>query len=459
MGEFKGVSPLAAGGIQSSMKSLLLSEYAILWRLVRPLLSRHKRLRDDFPLRLVPDAWAPPYPVDLWIQAASGGESFLVRQLLGELHALTAGCDPQQRLRVLCTSCTRQGLDVLESAKAYGETAWPGLDIAVRVFPLDEPKIMRRAVERAAPKAAVLLETELWPGLMAACADAGVPLVTVNGRMTEKSYSGYRWFSRLWGKIAPSRILAMADADASRFAALFGADRVSVMPNMKFDGVPLAAPASASGPDSPVTRLLPPDVPVILLASVREEEEPLLVPVLGYLREHAPESLVVIAPRHMERVQAWQGILAETFGRENALAASGLEEPGAALPLASQAVLWDRFGQLQALYGRATSVFVGGSLAPLGGQNFLEAAGQGRVPVIGPHWKNFAWVGEEFFTAGLGRRVPDAAALGPALVDGLHAAPEPGTIRLKVTAYLAPRRGGTRMAAEAVLEVLQNRGR
>lgn len=436
------------------MKSFTLSGYAILWRLVRPVLSRHKRLRDDFPLRLAPDAWGPVSPVDIWIQAASGGESFLARQLLGELHLLADEADPQRRLRVLCTSCTRQGLDVLAGARTHGETAWPGLDVTVRVFPLDEPEIMLRAMELAKPKTVVLLETELWPGLMAACAEAGVPLVTVNGRMTEKSYSGYRWFSRLWRKIAPSRILAMADADASRFAALFGADRVSVMPNMKFDGVPLSA--SAPAPDSPPMKLLPPDMPVILLASVREEEESLLTPVLGYLREHAPEALVVVAPRHMERVPAWNGILAEAFGPDNAVPASALEASGR-LPAAGQAVLWDSFGQLQALYGRAISVFVGGSLAPLGGQNFLEAAGQGRVPVIGPHWKNFAWVGEEFFTAGLAKRVPGAAALGPALVGALHAAPDPETIRLKTAAYLAPHRGGTRMAAEAVLDFLRDR--
>ncbi|SBW04024.1 3-Deoxy-D-manno-octulosonic-acid transferase family protein [uncultured delta proteobacterium] len=442
--------------------SLMLGEYALLWRLARPFIARHKRLRDDFPLRMVPEEWQPPFPpesspgtrpdirTDLWIQAASGGESFLTRQLLHELNTL-AGDAPRRRLRILCTSCTKQGLDVLRAAGEQAPAAWPNLEIAVRVFPLDEPKIIRRAREYASPKAVVLLETELWPGLMAACAENNTPLVTVNGRMTEKSYSGYRWFAPLWKKIAPARVLAMAEADAARFAALFGKDRVSVMPNMKFDGVPLVSPPP--DPASPALKLLPPGLPVILLASVREEEEPLFPPVLAYLRKHAPEAAVVVAPRHMERVPAWRQILDTAFGSHNAMTASAMEEAGT-VAAPGNAALWDRFGQLQALYARADAVFVGGSLAKLGGQNFLEAAGQGRIPVIGPHWKNFAWVGEEFFTAGLGRRVADAGELGPALVAMLRAAPDPETVRVKVAAYLAPRRGGTRMAAEAVWEFI-----
>ena len=433
--------------------SLPLRPYSLLWRVARPFLARHKRLKDDFSLRMVPPDWQPPFAADLWIQAASGGEAFLVRQLLDALQGLVSAV-PQRPLRILCTSCTRQGLDVLDTARQHGQTAWPGLEIAVRVFPLDEPEIIRRARDYASPNVVVLLETELWPGLMAACAEQTIPLITINGRMTEKSYSGYRWLAPLWKKIAPAHVLAMAEADASRFAALFGAERVTIMPNMKFDGVPSAFPASDTA--SSVTLLPPSNLPVILLASVREEEEPLLVPVLTYLREHAPEALLVVAPRHMERVPAWKSLLKTAFGPHKATSVSVLEQSGKpALP--GTAVLWDRFGQLQTLYGRADAVFVGGSLAALGGQNFLEAAGQGLVPIIGPHWKNFAWVGESFFASGLGIQIPDAAALGPTILSSLHTAPNRETQRRAVAAYIDPRRGGSRQAAEAVLAVLASR--
>ncbi len=434
----------------------MLGPYALLWRLARPFAARHRRLRDDFHLRLAPEAWKPPHPVDLWIQAASGGESFLVRQLLGELDALAGEREPRRLLRVLCTSCTRQGLEVLDAARLHGDSTWPRLSLTVRVFPLDEPEIMRRARDFASPAVVALLETELWPGLMAACAEQGIPLVTVNGRMTPKSFAGYRWLAPLWKEIAPARILAMDEADAARFASLFGRDRASVMPNMKFDGVPLSAPAP--GPESPVLKRLPPGPPVILLASVRREEEPLLEPALAHCREHAPEAVIVVAPRHMERVTAWRDILGKIFGPQRVVLASALEDTDAAA-VPGQAVLWDRFGQLRELYARSGSVFVGGSLAPLGGQNFLEAAGQGCIPVIGPHWRNFSWVGEAFFDSGLGIRVADGGELGPALLEALRSSPDPASVRARVAAYIAPRRGGTRLAAEAVWEILAGRGR
>lgn len=427
-------------------RKVLLGEYSLLWRAARPVLRRHKRLRDDFSLRLVPGEWGPEKPVDIWIQAASGGEAFLARMLLEAVNALVAA-ERRHPPRVLCTSCTRQGLDVLHAAASHAKTAWPSLDVTVRVFPLDQPKLMQRAVDLASPRAVVLLETELWPGLMAACAERAVPMLVVNGRMTEKSYSGYRWFGPLWRQVAPERILAMSDPDGARFAALFGYDRVAVMPNMKFDAVPGTLPALS--PDSPAATLLPEGLPVILLASVREEEEPLLGPAIKKLRSLAPDAAIVVAPRHMERADAWKALpeapvaLRSALGRENGAASTG------------HVVVWDTFGELAALYARANAVFVGGSLAPLGGQNFLEPAGQGRIPVIGPHWKNFAWVGEEFFTAGLAIRVESAEELVSALIDNLRNALDPVLVRERLAAYVDPRRGGTVLAAEAVRDILE----
>lgn len=414
---------------------ILLKNYAFLWRMARPFLRRNKRLKVDFPERLSPEWWRK---CDLWIQAASGGESFLAASLLGELNERAEKA--QQRLRVLCTSCTKQGLEVLEKTRENGVKQWPCLEVAVRVFPLDEPKIMRKAVAFASPKLTVLLETELWPGLMAACAENDVPIIVVNGRMTDKSLAGYKVVESLWEEVAPKRILAMSEDNAARFADLFGYDRVTVMPNMKFDAVPESMPPLDVS--SPAARLLPAKGSVILLASVREEEEALLPPVIEYLQERAPESVIVVAPRHMERVQAWKERLSGAVMRSTL---SGEAAPGSV-------VVWDAFGELMGLYARANAVFVGGSLAELGGQNFLESAACGKVPVIGPHWKNFAWVGEEFFASGLGVRVENAEELGPMLIAALRHAPDGEDIRKKLAEYLETRRGGTKTAGESIWE-------
>ncbi|CAK7029813.1 MAG: hypothetical protein DELT_02734 [Desulfovibrio sp.] len=422
---------------------ILLGNYALLWRVARPFLRCHKRLKSDFAERVSPEWWRR---CDLWIQAASGGESYLAVTLMAALNERAAKA--QRPLRILCTSCTTQGLEVLEKARAAATEKWPHLEVAVRVFPLDEPKIMRKALSFASPKLVVLLETELWPGLMGACAENAIPMMVVNGRMTDKSLAGYMVVESLWETVAPERVLAMSEEDAARFAEIFGYDRVAVMPNMKFDAVPEALPPLDAA--SPAARFLPGKGDVILLASVREEEEALLPPVIEYLREHALQSVIVVAPRHMERVPAWKERYPEAVLR-SALRSSAHGE--AAQP--GSLVIWDAFGELTGLYAKAKAVFVGGSLAKLGGQNFLEPAGYGKVPIIGPHWKNFAWVGEEFFTSGLGVRVENAGELGPMLLAALRHAPDTETVRNKLAAYIATRRGGTELAADAVWKALQ----
>ncbi|GHV54001.1 3-deoxy-D-manno-octulosonic acid transferase [Deltaproteobacteria bacterium] len=420
--------------------NLFLAAYSLLWRAARPLLRRHKRLRDDFALRLAPKEWRTDGAVDLWMQAASGGEAYLARQLLGELEKRCA--EKAVTLRILCSSCTRQGLDVLQNTRAN----YPHLDLRIRVFPFDEPAIMRRALDFASPRAMVLLETEIWPGLMAACPQKNIPVLIVNGRMTEKSRQRYQFLPFLWKTFRPERVLAISDTDAARFASLWGAKGVSVMPNMKFDAIPPIPPV----PDarSPVMRLLGRDTPVILLASTREEEEKCLLPVIRFLRARKPEVIIVLAPRHMERISAWEKLLAGKAVLRSHLAAAHT----GAQPCST--IIWDAFGELTELYARAGAVFVGGSLAPLGGQNFLECAGQGRIPLVGPHRTNFAWVGDAFFRKGLGRGIASAEALGPALIAALSDAPPPAAVQKKLAEYINPRRGGAGMAAEAVWEKL-----
>ena len=196
---------------------------------------------------------------------------------------------------------------------------------------------------------------------------------------------------------------------------------------------------------------------------------------------------IVVAPRHMERVDAWRQRLNTLFApdappteqykrispcaREQGAPTASVNARQAACPQDTapagvllrstgqpagpgSVVIWDSFGELRRLYGRANAVFVGGSLAPLGGQNFLEAAVLGHVPVVGPHLKNFAWIGEDFFEQGLARRVPDAAALAPALLEALRSPLSREEKAAQTAAYLAPRRGGGHMAAALVRDML-----
>ena len=201
--------------------------YALAWKGATPLLRTNKRLREGFAQRLVPHQWpwqegeeveASPQENALpgtkaalpavtpaasltapliWLQAASGGEAWLAHSLaLALQEALVAQPEllPQQaqgqpRLRLLTTTWTRQGLDVLHTLpQRLGQGP---VSAHAAYAPLDAPALVEKAIAQAKPSVVVLLETELWPGLLLACHKAGVPVLVLNARMTEKSLRNY----------------------------------------------------------------------------------------------------------------------------------------------------------------------------------------------------------------------------------------------------------------------------
>lgn len=355
--------------------------YGAAWAVAEPLLHRNARLADGFAQRLVPDGWAGP--CDVWIQAASAGEAYLAAQLLPHLaaHAFSHTTRERVPLRILLTSMTRQGITVLVEAATRANAVYAdALSVAVRFFPFDKPSGMRRALAMTRPRALVLLETEIWPGLLLEAARAHVPVLLLNGRMSAKSLKGYRKLSGLWRHIAPARVAAISEADAARFAALFGEERIRVVPNIKFDRVSFPDGEAAAGVEAVL-----PVAPRVLLASTREEEETQLLELIRTMRDIAPDTAQVLAPRHMHRLPAWQKLL-EQAGIPYVLRTS-LTAPAER----SQLILWDAMGELVHLYAACQAVFVGGSLVPLGGQNFLEPLATGLTPFVGPHLKNFAW--------------------------------------------------------------------
>ncbi len=442
-------------------RKLWLAGYSLLWKAGRPLLRRNKRLAQGFDLRLAPPdwPWAAPDPTahnpppqqshpgfDLWIQAASGGEAFLAGELIKHLP---------RALRILCTTWTLQGLDgLLKIQREHLDPLHPPT-LTVNYFPLDDPAVMRRALAQAKPRLLVLLETELWPGLLEACRESGTKTMIVNGRLTPKSLAGLRKIKTFTAALAPERILAISPDDAKRFAQIFPGSRISSMPNIKFDR--LSAP---SAPTSPHTA--PGRPPMICLASTRQEEEPLLAPIIQTLLDQAPQAALILAPRHLHRISALEELLERTFRalgnapRSRPAKRSDFNMlPPEQVPFeAGRVLLWDSFGELEALYRMCDAVFVGGSLAPLGGQNFLEPLGHGLTPCIGPHWDNFYWVGEDLFRLGLVHRVDGPSEVAPALLKLLNNLMPREQVRQRLEDYLSPRRGGALIAAKAIQALL-----
>ena len=342
---------------RSVLRALLSGAYGLAWLAARPVLCRHKRLQEGFPQRLVPDGWpgsalgmetgdgsaSSHTRSDIWLQAASGGEAYLVWELLAHLAVLCEKQGTPEPLRVLATTWTRQGLDILQDMSGKLHEKHPWLSVRSAFFPLDAPKLMEKALDQVRPRVVGLLETELWPGLMLACEKRHVPMLILNGRMTDKSLRGYLKLEAaipgFWESIAPKHVCAISKADAGRFARIFGGDRVEAVPNIKFDRATATAIPAVS---NPLLKLLPPELharQTVLLASVREQEEPALLSVIQTLRAHDAPTIVV-APRHMHRVKPWQALLSGAK-----LPAVMRSKQEGTIP-AGSIVIWDTFGEL-----------------------------------------------------------------------------------------------------------------
>jgi 3-deoxy-D-manno-octulosonic-acid transferase len=305
-----------------------------------------------------------PKPKLLWLHAVSVGEARACAPLVHALQREYPGHD------VLLTCLTAAGRETIK--QVYGESvqcAW---------LPYDYPWAVQRFLEHFRPRLGVLVETEIWPNLMRACAQNGVPLLLANARMSRKSVRGYQRFA---GLVRPafaslSAACAQGEADARRLRRL-GAANVTVTGNLKFD----IEPDTAKAEEGRAFRAALRQRKVLLLASTREGEEELLLAELGAQDDGM---LVVLVPRHPQRFDA-VAALAQRLGFTLARRSLG-EAPHQGRRL----YLGDTMGEMAFYYALADVAVIGGSFAPLGGQNLIEGCAAGIPVVTGPHMYNFA---------------------------------------------------------------------
>lgn len=411
--------------------------YDLIWRTALPLLGRNRRLAEGFACRVL----GHPLPrADIWIQAASAGEAYLAWSLIEHLLRI------DNRLRVLLTTTTSQGLGILQDAAARLRQGCQNVRIQATYFPFDRPSVMKRAVAQAQPRVLVLLEAEIWPGLLRAALTAGTRIVIINGRLRPTSLRHYHLFAGLWRTLKPDHVAAVSPADARRFKRLFPGCPVAVMNNIKFDCI--AAERQIKRHANPLQSLVSHGADFLALGSIRGAEEPETTRLIAHVLKHRPRTVIGLFPRHMHRLSHWQRHLdrlrlpwqlrSRTHG--------GVEAPAV--------VLWDVFGELRDAYALATAAFVGGSLKPLGGQNFLEALICGVRPVIGPFWEHFQWVGPSIVQQGLVRVVPNWRQAARLLEADLATPPPRETIQAAALAYIQERRGGSQAASRLIWQYL-----
>jgi 3-deoxy-D-manno-octulosonic-acid transferase len=406
-----------------------------------PALRLNPRLKEGFGQRTLSER---PEEAELWIQAASAGEAYLACKLLKVSRF-------GRRMRVIVTVGTRQGKEILSRVAAEFASEDEAVPVRIAYFPFDQPALMEQAVATIKPKVAVLLESEMWPGLLAALKKHGSKILIVNGRMSQRSLKRYCTWPSFWRAFKPDRILAVSDEDAERFARLFGRENVSTMPNMKFDRIG-EGERGPCAPD-PVSRILPYNAPFVVLGSVRREEEPLVAKIVMSILNKQPETIIGVFPKHLYRLGHWRRTLQRMPVRW--VLRSSLE---AKVPKGT-VILWDIFGELATAYGHSNATFVGGSLVPLGGQNFLEAVLCGVVPVIGPWWDDFAWIGREILDQGLVRQAANWMEVTALLLEDLRDPKPYETVRADGLKYVNDHQGGTSQAWRVIEHFLNKPSR
>lgn len=303
----------------------------------------------------------------LWLHAVSVGETQASVELVKQLQLR------YPNHQILITNMTPTG-------KARVQALF-GHSVIQQFLPYDIPLCLSRFLRHYRPQLCVIIETELWPNLLHSAANHSVPVVIANARLSAKSAVGYQRFARTTQKMLSSlHVVAITQADAERFTML-GAPRVMVSGSIKFDlQIPDYLPTVTSILQqrwSSASRF------VLVAGSTRAGEESLIVPVWVRFKQHYPNVLLVLAPRHPERCNEVQ-TLCEDNGLTVVRHSSGVSAATA------DVVLGDTLGEMLALYSAADAVYVGGSLVACGCHNVIEPALLQKPIVVGPSTFNFA---------------------------------------------------------------------
>lgn len=336
----------------------------------------------------------------IWVHAVSVGESIaaapMVRELLKRYPALP----------ITITCMTPTGSEQIR--KLFGG------QVGHAYLPYDLPWLQRRLLRRLQPQIGIIMETELWPNLVAEAGRAQVPLVLANARLSARSARGYQRVGALVRPMfaALDWVAVQSQAEALRFVELgVSRERMQVTGSIKFDFRPDPQLVQQA---QDLRARWGSDRPVWIAASTHAGEDEQVLRAHRQVLQALPDALLILVPRHPERF--------DSVARQVGDAGFGMvRRSGGALPAADQQVLvGDTMGELVFLYACADLAFVGGSLVPNGGHNYLEPAALGLPVLSGPHRFNFTEISELLEGAGALQVVDDEAALAVAVQQWLQ---------------------------------------
>jgi 3-deoxy-D-manno-octulosonic-acid transferase len=379
----------------------------------------------------------------VWVHAVSLGEARAAEVLVAQLRLVLPG------MRLLLTHGTATGREQGRSMLQDGD---------VQVWqPWDTPGAVQRFLTRFQPRVGLLVETEVWPNMVAACAQANIPLCLVNARLSDKSLRQAQRLAWLSGPAYRGlrAVWAQTPEDARRLVDL-GAPVLGVTGNFKFD----AAPDPTQLAQGRAWRHAM-ERPVVVFASSREGEEALLLEVLKGFRALGPVEYAgaaikniafdvqwLIVPRHPQRFDAVAQLCREQ-GFSVSRRSTWVDGP-------QQADIWvgDSLGEMALYYGLSDLALLGGSFAPLGGQNLIEAAACGCPVVMGPHTFNFVQAAELAVAAGAAFAVPDLQRALEKVLALLQCEPDLQAAGRAAGDFSQTHRGAAARTAHAVKKLL-----
>jgi len=331
-----------------------------------------QRLRQSFGFLPWTDMEAVMHKDCIWLHAASVGEIVAASPIVKEMRRQF----PDKPILVSVVTATGYSM---------AQRIITDVDHII-FFPLDLPGISYYVVKRIRPSVFLLVETELWPNFLKVARNFSIPVMMVNGRISDKSVGRYRYLhSVLKSMLETVDTFCMQSATDAQYIVRLGADpkRVVVTGNTKFDQ------SYTNVTPSEQQRIrgemgLAKDIPILVAGSTHRGEEEILFAALQKVQQAFPQAKLVIAPRDIMRVDELISV-ADSFGFVAKRRTLLLKNPS----LDHDVVFLDTIGELGKIYSIGTIIYVGGSLVVRGGHNILEPAAHGKPILVGPHMFNF----------------------------------------------------------------------
>ncbi len=377
----------------------------------------------------------------IWLHAASVGEVKALSTIIPQLKKIKPDCS------LVVSTMTESGKK--EARRILSQVEF------VFLAPIDLKRFVRRTWASVGARALVLVETELWPNLIKEAKTRGSKVILINGRISEKSISRYLLVRSLFSQtLSYVDLLLMQSADDAERIKKLGvkSEKIRVLGNLKFDRMI----TQVSEMDKTLLKKklsIPDDLRVVIGGSTRTGEEEILVRVFKRLKGDCEKVLLLLAPRHLNRMKKIERMLCHQkldFVRRSEL-------DGRTALSNQRVILLDTMGELARIYAMADVAFVGGSMVPIGGHNLLEPAACGICVIFGPHVDHFKAVADILIRSGGGIKIKNEQELYIRVLDLLK--DEDKRKRMGKAAYQAVRKqsGVSQKTASLILSQLKQK--